>query len=92
MPYRNGRVVNWKTRIEGFAEIIGDEELATDEKLVKLSSLIQDHPAFGDEDFSDQLEEVSQIDNEYEREAAGNSVISEIYNYADDNLIWLGVT
>ncbi len=92
MPIRNGRVVNWKTRIEGFAEIIGDEELATEEKVIKLSRMLDDHPAFRNahEDFSDRLEEASYIENEYECEAEGNAVIAEIYDYADDNLIWLG--
>lgn len=90
MPIRNGRIVNWKTRIDGFADIIADDELPTGEKLIKLSRLICDHPAFRHEDFADQLEEASHIDNEYAQEAEGNAVIAEIYDYADDHLIWLG--
>lgn len=94
MPYRNGRVIDWKWKIDGFGKIIGNEDFSTEEKLICLSKIVDNHPAFDDEDvfddFADRLEEASHIENEYEQEAEGNDIIAEIYDYADEHLIWLG--
>lgn len=88
MPYRNGILVNWKTKIMNWGEVLnGDDE--TPDKLRKLAALVEPHPVLHEEYFHERLLEAADIDNEYECEAIGNDVLAEIYDFADEKLIWL---
>jgi len=91
MPVRNGRVVNWKLRIDDFGKIVGDDELSSRTKLNKLYKLLDKHAVFQDEDFADRLQEIACLDDEDDLEVEGNDVLAEIYDFADDHLIWLGM-
>lgn len=91
MPLRNGRVVNWKTHINDFGTIVADLDLSSRQKIVKLHELLDQHTVFQDEDFADRLQEIACLDDEDALEVEGNDVIAEIYDFADDHLIWLGM-
>ena len=90
MPYRDGHVVDWKVKIPNFGAIITNPYLSIGEKLMNLSKLIGNHPAFAGESFANQLWQASLSDDESDAETQGNVIIAEIYEYANDNLIWLG--
>ena len=89
MPYRNGRVVKWKAHIQAFADVMS-EDMDTRRKLKKLADVVDDNRVFQEDDFAERLRDASAIENFYECEAIGDEVISDIYDFADQNLIWLG--
>lgn len=90
MPYRNGKVVKWKTKIQSFTDVMnGDADIRC--KLKSLAEVVDDNRVFQEDDFAERLRDAASIENSYECEAIGNEVISEIYDFADQNLIWLGV-
>lgn len=95
MPIRNGKIVNWKHKVNDFGKTIGRDDISSEEKLKLLADLIEkNQKIFGDEDedFAEDLRDVVEINagDEDELESEGNYVISRIYDYADANLIWLG--
>ena len=94
MPRRDGKIVDWKWKIPRFGKLIQNEDISTGDKLATLAKIVKVHPAFDDsdslDDFADRLLEAAEIEDEDEQELAGDGVLSEIYDYADDNLIWLG--
>lgn len=89
MPYRNGRVVKWKTQIQAFADVVG-ADMGTRQKLKRLAVVVDDNRVFHD-DFAERLRDAASIENFYECEAIGEEVLTEIYDFADQNLIWLGI-
>jgi hypothetical protein len=95
MPIRNGKIVKWEHSVEEFGKTIGRSDLSTKDKLKKLAEIVRKNEKIfseGHDDFEDELINVIEAwgHDEDELETEGNYVINQIYNYADENLIWLG--
>lgn len=91
MPFRNGRIVDWKIRVNEWAEVLNSED-EDEVKLIKLAGILDKHPAiFGEEDFSERLRDAAEEPDEGYREYIGNSFIGEVYDFADERLIWMGM-
>jgi len=91
MPRRNGRVVNWKIRVNEWAEVFKDDDLNNKTKLKMLALVLDKYPVFGEDDFSERLRDASSIEDLHEQEVMGEEIISEVYDFADQNLIWMGI-
>lgn len=96
MPIRNGKIVAWKHNLPQFSAITSSEELSVEEKLEQIKELIEKHDKiFGDEGewFSSQLEDVLEFSDEDQELMIeeGDEVLCDIYNFCDDELIWLGI-
>jgi len=73
----------WRVKIPEFNQILADESLTFEEKRDKIVDIVLEHPAFAD---YHGLTGNSAIDPDEFDDA-----LEEIYDYADDNGIWLGI-
>jgi len=97
MPIRNGKIVDWTHKIDEFSTIVCDENFSVKEKLEKLHALMRRHHAIFNKDedeYADQIEEAIEDwgHDEEELEFVGDGILNSIYNYADEHLIWLGIS
>lgn len=92
MPYRNGRVVGWKFRINEWTELMNREDMSVAFKLISLADVLDKHRQFEDEDFSERLRDAANLDEVWDQEEEGDEVLSEVYDFADEKLIWMGGT
>lgn len=87
MPYRNGKAVNWEVKVRGIKELLTDDN--SNENAIKVGEKIYDiltsqRYAKYFEEF-DYLNDFICIDYVYQL----NGVLSLLYDYADENLIWI---
>ena len=80
-------MANWKHRCD-ILKIVHDDELTIQEQVVKIAEEISKCPAFNDTLFAEYLTELLDLDEEEELEQEANGVLRDIYDYADENLIW----
>lgn len=89
MPLRNGKIVNWKVKVKGLRSLLNTEE--SDEEAQRVSqeifklltnSIYKRHF----EDF-DRLYEFDKGFVETVEEL--NDLLNDMYDYCDENLIWI---
>lgn len=91
MPQRNGRVVNWKTRVGEWCGTINDDDLNHKTKIKMLALVLDKYHVFGEDDFAERLRDAATIEDLHEQEVMADEIIAEVYDFADQNLIWMGV-
>jgi len=83
------------SQVEEFNRAVTSEH-PVEKKIKQLIDIVRKNEAafsMEEDDFADELECVLECngDDPEEMENEGNHVISQIYDYADRNLVWLGV-
>ena len=81
-------MANWKTTCD-IKQFLDNDDLSTREKFEKIAEEISKCRAFGDTLFADYLTEILDLD-EHDLIAEGDGYLTEIYEYADEHLIWMG--
>lgn len=88
MPYRNGKIVNWKLKVKGLRNLLNTDE--TDEEAQRVSKEI--FKLLTNSVYKRYFENFDQLVdfNIYvETTEELNSLLDELYDYCDDNLIWI---
>jgi len=80
-------MANWKHRCD-ILKIVHDDELTIREQVQKIADEISKCSGFNDTLFAEYLTELLDLDEEEEVEQEANGVLRDIYDYADENLIW----
>ncbi len=96
MPFRNGRIEKWKHKVPGFSRIASDESLSLKEKLAKLAEELGSEgnkPWFtkDGECFPSRINSLVEEfgDREEVLEPLAERLVNDIYDYADNHLIWM---
>ena len=89
MPIRNGKTVNWKVKVKGLRALLNTNE--SDEEAQRVSreiyKLITDNPIYNKAfkgfdrlyDFENYIETIEEL----------NDLLNDMYDYCDENLIWI---
>ena len=88
MPYRNGKIVNWKVKVKGIKELLNTNESNEEAKRVgkeiyKIITSERYYKYFEDfdrlDDFDVYVETVEEL----------NDLLNDMYDYCDGELIWI---
>jgi len=87
MPYRNGQLVNWKVKVRGLRPLLTEDNsdknaIKVGKKFYKIltSSLYKRY--FKEFDDLDEFQDVEGLEH-------FNDVLNRLYDYCDENLIWI---
>ena len=92
MPYRNGQIVRWKTKIKGIRPLLTEDD--SDENAQKVgkeiykivtSSLYKKYFKIYEDDMLEPLDSFLFVEDCEHL----NSLLSTLYDYCDANLIWI---
>ena len=89
MPYRNGRVVDWRKTVN-IKSIIDNAKLTEMEQAEKIVALLAQHKEFREARNGKLLEGLKKAAHPYSR-ARFNHYLNEVYDIGDVELIWLGM-
>lgn len=92
MPYRNGKIVKWNVRIKGIRSLLGEDDSIENSKKVGkeiYKILTSNKYSKHFEDFGlETVRELDEFNNIIDCENL-NSILSDLYDYCDANLIWI---
>lgn len=81
-------MANWKTTCD-IKQFIEDEDMETREKVEKIAEKLAECPEFDDTLYAEYLTEILDLeDDDLEQEA--NGYLEWVYDFADENRIWMG--
>lgn len=82
-------MAKWKHRCD-IRQYVNDDSLSNKEIVEKVAEEISKCPAFNDTLYADYLTEILDLDP-YELQQEADGYLAEIYDFADENLIWMGL-
>ena len=88
MPIRNGKAVNWKVKITGVKNLLSDDN--SDKNAIKVGKNV--YKILTSKQYAKYFKEFDDLDEfvYIENLEHFNYTLDLLYNYADDNLIWIG--
>jgi len=81
-------MANWKHRCD-IRQYVNDDSLSNKEIVEKIAEEISKCPAFNETLYADYLTEILDLES-YELQQEADGYLAEIYDFADENLIWMG--
>ena len=88
MPYRNGKIVNWKVKVKGIRALLNTDESNTEAQRVgkEIYKIITGKRYYRHFEGFDRL---ADFDVYIETTEELNDLLNDMYDYCDENLIWI---
>jgi len=81
-------MANWKTTCD-IKQHLDNDDLTTREVVEKIAEEISKCPAFDDTLYAEYLTEILDLEP-YDLQQEADGYLAEVYEFADENLIWMG--
>lgn len=87
MPYRNGKLVNWKLKIKELRPLLTDDNtdknaIKVGKEFFKILSSVKYRKDFQNFDRLEEFNEVMDLEE-------FNDILNSFWDYCDENLIWI---